>query len=97
MSHFYGSIQGHRGAATRCGAKNSGYTAVAAGWQGSIHTTLWYDESSQVDRYRVTLEGWSGSQGRTQILAEGILDVTKQLPLSNILGQFQRISEILCP
>lgn len=32
MAHFYGSMQGSRGEATRMGTKNSGITAHIRGW-----------------------------------------------------------------
>lgn len=79
MSHFYGTIQGNRGEATRCGAKGSGYEATAAGWQGAVRTILWYDEQLNQDMYKVYLVPWGCSGGETKVLAEGILDSTKQV------------------
>ena len=32
MAHFYGVVQGDRGSTSRCGTKNSGIIARAAGW-----------------------------------------------------------------
>ena len=33
MSHFYASIEGNRGMATRCGTKNSGIQGHIRGWR----------------------------------------------------------------
>ena len=76
MSHFYGTIQGNRGEATRCGTKNSGINVYAAGWAGCIHTTL-YLGSDGLDYFRVWLEPWSSSGGYTRLLAEGELCAQK--------------------
>lgn len=36
MSHFYGTVQGNRGEATRGGSKNSGMDTATASWEGSV-------------------------------------------------------------
>ena len=40
MAHFYGTIQGARGEASRLGHKSSGLTVKAASWQGAVLTVL---------------------------------------------------------
>jgi hypothetical protein len=40
MSHFYGSLQGSRGPATRCGSRASGIRASARSWTGSVTVDL---------------------------------------------------------
>ena len=72
MSHFYGTLQGSRGEATRCGTKNSGLTTCAAGWSGAI--SVYISEVNGVDHYTVDLIPWQNSGGRSTRLAEGILD-----------------------
>jgi hypothetical protein len=70
MSHFYGICQGNRGEVTRCGSKNSGFDTVAASWEGSVRTRLWYDEEKKEDYCRVYLSPWHGS-GIYKVLYEG--------------------------
>ncbi len=48
MAHFYGSIQGQRGEATRLGSKNSGLRAITAGWTGAISVTLSHKDGKDV-------------------------------------------------
>ena len=72
MSHFYGYIHGNRGEATRCGTKDSGYTAWAQGWEGRISISLWYNETDDVDMFRVCLNSCHG-YGSSTVLAEGVL------------------------
>jgi len=60
MSHFYGSVQGGRGEATRGGHKNTGLDVTAASWQGSVQVRLWFDDESGEDMARVYLEPWYG-------------------------------------
>lgn len=78
MSHFYGTLQGTRGEATRCGTKSSGITAYAAGWGGAIRTDIWHDDKTGRDMYRVTLTPWHGSGGSSRVLAEGLLDANAE-------------------
>ena len=72
MSHFYGTLEGSRGEATRCGTKDSGMQAIAAGWGGAIRVDVYRQDG--VDQYRVTLEPWRGSGGDYRTLAEGVLN-----------------------
>lgn len=78
MSHFYATIRGHRGEATRQGTARSGMYSNTAGWKGSISVYLW--ESSRAehddcpDRYTVSLVPWSSSGGESRVIAEGPLD-----------------------
>ena len=62
MSHFYGTLQGSRGEATRC----------AAGWDGAIRVQVYQDHEGN-DRYTVDLVPWQNSGGQSRQLADGIL------------------------
>ena len=73
MSHFYGTVEGNRGRATRCGSKASGLTTKAAGWNGCIRVHIFTDDDGN-DRYKVTLTPWSSSGGQVRPLAVGSLD-----------------------
>ena len=73
MSHFYGTLNGSRGQATRCGTANSGLQTIAAGWTGAIRVQLYTDENDQ-NCFRVEIGAWQGSGGDSQIIAEGPLD-----------------------
>ena len=75
MSHFYGTLQGGAGEATRTGSKKSGLTATAAGWKGAIETEVWINEAGD-DYFRVVLRPWKGSGGKTIPLFAGKLDAT---------------------
>ena len=70
MSHFYSVTQGSRGAATRCGTKNSGLNTTAASWNGAINVVLY--EKDGKDMYRVVQTPWHG-RGVTRVLAEGVV------------------------
>ena len=61
MSHFYGTLQGARGRATRCGTKNSGMTTETASWEGAVRVEVYHDELSDSDRARVSLIPWRGA------------------------------------
>ena len=73
MSHFYGTLQGSRGEATRCGTKNSGVQTVAAGWGGAVQVNVEVNQDGD-DYYTVWLIPWQNSGGRMQLIAEGILN-----------------------
>ena len=74
MSHFYGTVRGGRGEATRCGHKTTGLVTNAAGYKGSIRTEVWYDEVNQEDRFSVSLTPWQGSGGQSRSIASGTLN-----------------------
>lgn len=59
MSQFYGEIQGHRGAATRMGGKESGFKAHIRGWRVGIELNLQYNETEKRDEIAVFLTGGS--------------------------------------
>ena len=69
MSHFYGTMKGSRGEATRCGTKKSGMVITAASWNGAIQVQL-YHGSDGVDYVIVRETQWHG-QGRNRVLYDG--------------------------
>lgn len=72
MSHFYGTMKGTRGMATRCGTKASGMTTVAASWNGAIRTEVFHDAATGQDRFRILETRWHGA-GTDRVIAEGII------------------------
>jgi len=72
MSHFYGSVKGNRGEATRGGSKNSGYKSYAAGWGGGIEVRLWHDPDGGKDHYTVCQVSHCG-KGIEREIARGIV------------------------
>jgi hypothetical protein len=71
MSHFYGTLKGARGEATRCGSASSGITATVASWSGAIRTMLYVDDAGN-NCYRVMETPWHGA-GQTRVIAEGVI------------------------
>ena len=72
MSHFYGTLQGSRGKATRCGTGASGIKTQAAGWRGAIEVQVFKGITGE-DRYKVWLIPWPNT-GAHVTIAEGILN-----------------------
>jgi hypothetical protein len=68
MAHFYGTAEGNRGKATRCGSKNSGMVTYCASWKGAVKCTA-YDNNG-VDWIRVEQTPWQGV-GVHKLLYEG--------------------------
>ena len=60
MSHFYSTLQGNRGKATRCGSKGKGIVTQAASWSGCVRVELWHDEGSGRDWAVIELTKWHG-------------------------------------
>lgn len=71
MAHFYGTLKGQRGRATRCGTKASGITVEAAGWGGCIRVEV--TAGLAQDWYHVYLTPWKNSGGESRLIAEGPL------------------------
>lgn len=65
MSHFYGTLQGSRGQATRCGTRASGVTTVAASWAGAVECEVY--ERDGEDRVRVEFIPWQGNGTRREL------------------------------
>lgn len=68
MAHFYGTIDGNRGEASRLGSKDSGFRATAASWSGAISVTL--SHCNGRDEARVEMTPWHG-QGERATLYDG--------------------------
>lgn len=69
MSHFYGTVQGNRGEASRGGSPSSGMETYCASWRGAVRCKA-YVNSEGVDCVRVELTTWRG-QGQHKLLYEG--------------------------
>lgn len=70
MAHFYGTLQGARGEATRLGTKNSGLMTTTCSYEGKVRMTLTYDPELGCDIARVELARHMGS-GTERLLYEG--------------------------
>jgi hypothetical protein len=68
MAHYFGSVQGMRGEASRLGSPASGLTTIAASWSGAVRTRL-YQEAG-VECARVELTPWQG-RGVSRVLYDG--------------------------
>ena len=64
MSTFYGQVEGMRGAATRCGSRDSHIFASLQSYDGSVQTELYYDNDGALSIQVYTAEG-SRKYGRT--------------------------------
>jgi len=69
MSHFYGTLKGVRGEATRCGTAGSGLITFAAGWHGAICVTVYVDPDTEADMAEINLVPWRGSGGKRHHIA----------------------------
>jgi len=72
MSRLYGTLQGARGEATRCGHRT--LTTLAAGWRGAIRVTV-DAHGDGSDYYTIELVPWKNSGGKSRVLMTGVLDV----------------------
>jgi hypothetical protein len=61
MSHFYGSVQGNRGEATRGGSKDSGIFGHIRGWNVGVRVDVDHDENEGQDIVTVRSTGGSNS------------------------------------
>jgi hypothetical protein len=60
MAHFYGTLKGSRGEATRCGTKSSGVQVTAASWSGAVTVELYHNAETGQDMAHVYLRPWHG-------------------------------------
>lgn len=80
MSHFYSSIKGGRGEATRCGHKTTGIRAIVKTWHAEIETYLTHRDG--VDWANVFLRN---EKGQTIVLYDGPLNAEREF-----VTQFQQ-------
>jgi hypothetical protein len=59
MAHFYGTLVGQAGKATRRGSKSSGLITEAASWNGVVTVTL--DHRHGQDHYTVEIGQWQNN------------------------------------
>ena len=48
MSTFYGMVEGNRSCATRGGSRQSGFRASCQSWNGSVITTMHYNDEDKL-------------------------------------------------
>jgi hypothetical protein len=60
MAHFYGTIKGGRGEASRLGHKSTGLQATAASYSGAVEVQL-YANKDGVDCAIISLIPWKGA------------------------------------
>ena len=80
MSALYGTLQGCRGEATRCGTRASGIRVSAQSWNGSLITYLDQDEKDENPKVRLYVsDGSSCSTWDSEKVFEGTLDELKEV------------------
>lgn len=72
MSHFYGTLQGNRGGASRGGSKSSGIEAYIASFKGAVRVKAYVDIQGH-DRVRVEKTTWQGA-GKCMAIYDGPID-----------------------
>lgn len=70
MAHFYGTLQGQRGQASRCGSKSSGIESYTASWSGAVRCYAYVDENTGEDWVTIALSPWHG-RGISKTLYDG--------------------------
>lgn len=69
MSHFYGSMQGNRGPATRGGSKASGLDAHIRGWHIGVQIMLRHNKDTNKDEIAVYKTGGSSDASKEELIA----------------------------
>lgn len=72
MAHYYGTVKGGRGEASRLGHKTTGLVTTAQTWSHTVTTALHYDEATGRDMLSVCVSAQDGSSIRC--LYSGFLD-----------------------
>lgn len=79
MAHFYGTVKGGRGTASRLGHKKTGLVTTAQTWSHTVTTALQYDEATGRDMLSVCVSADDGSSIRC--LYSGFLDGKPEPPV----------------
>lgn len=78
MSKLYGTLQGCRGEATRCGSKDSGIRVSAQSYEGSVIVKMKLDENDQPIVTLLISEG-SSSYGNKEVFTGSIEELKAKL------------------
>jgi hypothetical protein len=70
MAHFYGSVKGHRGEASRTGTKKSGISAHIRGRNIGIRVDLRHDEKNGKDFCTIYETGGSAGGSSDTLIAD---------------------------
>ncbi len=92
MSHFYGTLKGNRGEATRAGSKDSGVVVHAASWEGAVCARVFHDEETGKDWAYVGLTDWHG-RGTNRELYRGPVDGSGNLDSQEALMLAEVVDE----
>jgi hypothetical protein len=85
MSRFYGTVQGSRGQATRCGNNGSGITTEAAAWGGCIEVQVHEDLfDPKWDRFVIRMMPWQ-SNGDAILIATGTIGDSDSIRIEDTL------------
>lgn|SRR5512143_1278688 len=83
MAHYYGTVQGGRGTASRLGHKTSGLVTTARTWTHTVTVALHYDEASGRDECSVCISANDGSKIRS--IYSGFLDgMAASIPVTDV-------------
>lgn len=74
MSTFYGTVEGQRGPATRCGSRSSGIRTAAQSWDGSVIVNLSYSERDGEDTLMVDINTSENSSAYGHNIWNGTYD-----------------------
>lgn len=61
LAHFYGTTQGNRGEATRCGSKSSGLVSSVNGWEIGGTIEISHDKDNDRDEVEIYITSGSGN------------------------------------
>lgn len=91
MARFYGTIEGGRGQATRCGSIVKGLSTTAASYSGAVFVSLYVDSEDR-DCARVTVGAWESNGPRPAVvLYEGpIAEASPELALAEVVKRAER-------
>lgn len=62
MAHFYASIKGRAGEATRMGSKKSGIQGHIRGWHIGCQARCWHDEETGLDKVTIYVTRGSSNE-----------------------------------
>jgi len=76
MSHFYGTLQGSRGQASRCGTKKEGMETYTASWEGAIRCRSYINDKGE-DCVKIDQVLWQG-KGTQKVLYDGLIGKVRE-------------------
>lgn len=95
MAHFYGTLHGRAGEASRLGSKDSGISSSVETWSSSVQSDYQFSRGldTEVVRVRFGRKSWANTTILDLKDPDAVVDVMSDPKMAKLFDQFKVISD----